>query len=92
MRLRFASCLAYTSCLILTGLASPFSADAEDADSACAADAFRLCAAEIPDVPRITACMERNKRALSPACARFFLDDVARTRPTKKSRKRNRHA
>jgi hypothetical protein len=36
--------------------------------SACMGDAFKFCAAEIPNVPKITACMRANASKLSPAC------------------------
>jgi len=39
---------------------------------ACSGDAQRLCGAYIPDVQKITACMERSKRYLSPACRAVF--------------------
>ncbi|HEY1735778.1 MAG TPA: hypothetical protein VGG12_03950 [Methylovirgula sp.] len=39
---------------------------------ACTPDAFRLCSNEIPDIPRVTACMEANKNNLSPACRVVF--------------------
>ena len=35
---------------------------------ACRADAMKLCREFVPNVKNITACMERNKRHLSPAC------------------------
>lgn len=38
----------------------------------CTSDAMRLCASEIPDIDRITACMIRNKSQLSPDCRRVF--------------------
>lgn len=38
----------------------------------CTGDAMRLCAAEIPDVDRITACMERQRDALSDGCRAVF--------------------
>lgn len=41
-------------------------------EEACAGDAFRLCANMIPDIPKITACMEAKKDQLSPKCARMF--------------------
>ena len=34
----------------------------------CTGDAMRLCSSEIPDIPRITACMVRNKSQVSPGC------------------------
>jgi hypothetical protein len=39
---------------------------------ACTGDAFRLCADKIPDIPRITACMEAKRDQLSPKCAKMF--------------------
>jgi len=35
---------------------------------ACTPDVYRLCAGEIPSVPKITACLRRNKASLSDAC------------------------
>lgn len=34
----------------------------------CSGDAMRLCSSEIPDIPRITACMVRQKAHVSPGC------------------------
>ena len=34
----------------------------------CTGDAFRLCSSEIPDIPRVTACMIKNRASLSPGC------------------------
>ncbi|MEW6643841.1 MAG: hypothetical protein AB1586_25260 [Pseudomonadota bacterium] len=39
---------------------------------ACRADAMRLCRDAVPNVPRITACMEKNKAKLSPSCRAQF--------------------
>jgi hypothetical protein len=44
----------------------------QDEEAACSGDAFRLCSSEIPDVDRVTACMERKKSQLSPECRVFF--------------------
>jgi hypothetical protein len=38
----------------------------------CADDARFVCGRFIPDVERITRCMEANKRQLSPQCRRHF--------------------
>ncbi|MBV9562022.1 MAG: hypothetical protein JOY90_16490 [Bradyrhizobium sp.] len=35
---------------------------------ACTPDVYRLCAGEIPNVRAITACLQRQKSSLSPAC------------------------
>lgn len=39
---------------------------------ACTPDVYRLCAGEIPSVPKITACLRRNKANLSEACRAVF--------------------
>jgi hypothetical protein len=38
------------------------------AQQMCTGDAFRLCASEIPDIPKITACMVKHRADLSPPC------------------------
>jgi hypothetical protein len=60
--------------LVLT-VAAPFSMAASpsfaytlEAQQMCTGDAFRLCAAEIPDIPKITACMVKHRADLSPGC------------------------
>jgi hypothetical protein len=45
---------------------------------ACTGDAFRLCSEFIPDIPRITACMEAKRDQLSPRCAKMFEGDHER--------------
>jgi hypothetical protein len=39
---------------------------------ACEDDAMRLCGAYVPDVQRITACMQQYRRYLSPRCRAMF--------------------
>jgi hypothetical protein len=39
---------------------------------ACEQDAFKFCGNEIPNVERITACMVKNVKKLSPACRAQF--------------------
>jgi hypothetical protein len=39
---------------------------------ACEQDAIKFCGSEIPNVPRITACMIKNVKKLSPACHAQF--------------------
>ena len=64
---------AAVSALMLVG-ALPASAQNYDAIStpeqrkACSPDVYRLCAGEIPSVPKITACLRRKKASLSDAC------------------------
>jgi hypothetical protein len=47
---------------------SPGLAFSPEAQQMCSGDAMRLCSSEIPDIPRITACMVRNKSQVSPGC------------------------
>jgi hypothetical protein len=49
-------------------LAGPALAYTQQAEQACSGDAMRLCGPEIPDVNRVTACMVRQRAALSPGC------------------------
>jgi len=44
--------------------------------SACMSDAFKFCAAEIPNVSKIEACLQANKSKLAPACQAEFDDNV----------------
>ncbi|GAN70525.1 hypothetical protein ASY01nite_06520 [Acetobacter syzygii] len=51
----------------------------EQQTKACKGDALRLCALAIPNEKKITACMERKKDKLSPACRVYFKDTPAHT-------------
>ncbi|MGO4715243.1 hypothetical protein [Bradyrhizobium sp. 2TAF24] len=59
-----------TTTMLIAGAAQ--AAGTPEQRRACRADAFRLCKDAIPDVPRITACMDKNKAKLSPACRAQF--------------------
>ena len=58
--------LAFAISLSLSAAAS--AAYADDAQQMCTGDAFRFCSSEIPDIPRITACMIKHRAELSPGC------------------------
>ena len=47
----------------------------------CAGDAMRLCSSEIPDVDRITACMVRQRAALSDGCKAVFRKETPAATP-----------
>ncbi|WP_027580677.1 hypothetical protein [Bradyrhizobium sp. Ai1a-2] len=49
-----------------------------EAQQMCTGDAFRLCSAEIPDVPKITACMYRHRSELSGGCRAVMDRDLAK--------------
>jgi hypothetical protein len=67
-----------------------FSADAARAQgtdqqrSDCEADAFRLCAADIPNIRAIEACLDSKQSELSSACHAEF-------QPAKKTKLRREH-
>jgi len=39
-----------------------------EAQQMCTGDAFRLCSSEIPNIPKITACMIKHRADLSAGC------------------------
>lgn len=49
-----------------------------EAQQMCTGDAFRLCSSEIPNVPKITACMIKHRSELSPGCRAVMDRDLAR--------------
>jgi hypothetical protein len=53
-------------------LPAPAHAYTQEEEQACSGDAMRLCGSEIPDVDRITACMFKQRAALSPGCRIHF--------------------
>jgi hypothetical protein len=51
-----------------------FSAEAQQM---CTGDAFRLCSAEMPNIPKITACMLKQRANLSSGCRAVLDRDLA---------------
>jgi hypothetical protein len=49
----------------------------------CTGDAFRLCSSEIPNIPKITACMIKHRSDLSVGCRGVMDRDLAARRPGK---------
>jgi hypothetical protein len=75
---KFRSCLVATALLFAVPAASH--AYTVEQEEMCSGDAMRLCFSEIPNVDRITACMERQRESLSPGCrALFEVDHPAAT-------------
>jgi hypothetical protein len=57
---------------------TPGLAFSPEAQQMCTGDAFRLCSSEIPDIPKITACMRRQRASLSAGCRQVMdRDDTA---------------
>ena len=48
-----------------------------EAREMCTGDAFRLCSSEIPNIPKITACMVKNRANLSTGCRTVMDRDFA---------------
>jgi hypothetical protein len=53
---------------------------------ACTPDVWRLCAAQIPDVNRIVACLKQNNSQLSEHCRAVFSDSSASVPPSPEPR------
>jgi len=49
-----------------------------EAQQMCTGDAFRLCSSEIPNIPKITACMIKHRADLSPGCRAVMDKDLAK--------------
>ncbi len=58
--------------LTFASVLSAHAAGTPEQRRACRADAFRLCRDAIPNVSRVTACMEKNIKRLSPLCRAQF--------------------
>lgn len=48
-----------------------------EAQQMCTGDAFRLCSSEIPNIPKITACMIKKKADLSAGCRTVMDKELA---------------
>ena len=58
-----------------TGASLAFTAEAQQM---CSGDAFRLCSSEIPNIPKITACMRKHRSDLSAGCRAVMDKDLAK--------------
>jgi hypothetical protein len=47
-----------------------------EAQQMCTGDAFRLCSSEIPNIPKITACMKKHRADLSTGCRAVMDKDM----------------
>ena len=80
-KLLLATALAFG---MLTTVSHAYTAEQEQM---CTGDAMRLCSSEIPDVDRVTACMVRQRAALSDGCKAVFRVDTPAATPTQVSYK-----
>ena len=56
---------------------SSFAVGTPEQRAACTPDAFRLCSSEIPNIPKITACMMKHRADLSSGCRSVMDRDLA---------------
>jgi hypothetical protein len=77
--------ISFAIALTASTLTLPNAADAYSAEAQqmCTNDAFRLCSSEIPNIPRITACMVQHKSELSPGCRAVMDRDAVQQQPAK---------
>jgi len=71
--------LALAASLSALSSTSSFAFSAE-AQQMCTGDAFRLCSSEIPNIPKITACMMKHRADLSSGCRSVMDRDLAGAR------------
>jgi len=70
--------LALTLAVSFSVLSSTSSfAFSAEAQQMCTGDAFRLCSSEIPNIPKITACMIKHRSDLSSGCRTVMDQDLA---------------
>lgn len=58
--------------VLLTTTSIAHAAGTYEQRRACRSDAMKFCREYVPNVKKITACMERNIKKLSPACRAQF--------------------
>jgi len=68
--------LLVATALMLGMLTSVSNAYTLEQQEMCTGDAMRLCSSDIPNVDRITACMERQRDSLSEGCRAVFEVDT----------------
>ena len=73
-KLSFALALTASFCAVSSTASFAFSAEAQQQ---CTGDAFRLCSSEIPNIPKITACMMKHRSDLSAGCRGVMDRDLA---------------
>jgi hypothetical protein len=56
---------------------SSFAVGTAEQRAACTPDVFRLCSSEIPNIPRIVACLKQQKPNLSKPCQAVMNSPVA---------------
>jgi hypothetical protein len=68
--------LAFAASLSAISSTASFAFSSE-AQAQCTGDAFRLCSDDIPNIPKITACMFKHRAELSTGCRTVMDRDLA---------------
>jgi hypothetical protein len=69
--------LLAVACALSSTLSTAGFAFTAEAQKMCTGDAFRLCSSEIPNIPKITACMMKHRADLSAGCRAVMDRDLA---------------
>jgi hypothetical protein len=75
---KFSRCTLVVATALMFAMPTPSQAYTFEQEQMCSGDAMRLCISEIPNVERITACMERQRESLSEGCRAVFEVDTRR--------------
>jgi hypothetical protein len=69
--------LGFAAIVSIVSTTSSFAFSSE-AQQQCTGDAFRLCSSEIPNIPKITACMMKHRSDLSAGCRTVMDKELAK--------------
>ena len=70
--------LGFAAIVSIVSTTSSFAFSSE-AQQQCTGDAFRLCSSEIPNIPKITACMMKHRSDLSAGCRTVMDKELAKS-------------
>src|ERR1700761_6746950 len=80
--LKFSRCGWIVATALVLAMPAASRAYTIEQEEMCSGDAMRLCFSEIPNVDRITACMERQRESLSEGCRAVFESTAPIPAPT----------
>ena len=72
--------MALAAALVVMAGATPAAAQ-DKAAELCTPDVMRLCNEFVPDADKITSCMQKKRRQLSPECRAVFKPKARRRAP-----------
>ena len=80
-RIRAAVAAAVALAAWTFGAGAGHAASRDEQAHACRGDALHLCAADVPNKAKITACMKQHYDQLSPGCKAMFDQPASDSRP-----------